>query len=225
MYLLRQSVARSLISFSLIAIVGGLFTKISPNRRPFSLTDPTISFPYVVHEKISTLTLVLVALVAPAIILALICFIFVPGPTVSTSTPKSLLWRRKLWEWQTSWLGLALALASAFFFTDAMKNLFGKPRPDLLSRCDPDLANIKKYVVGGFGSRVAGGIELVSWRICRQSDLSILNDGFVSFPSGHSSCKCCHVENNECAVSPLVISALKATGYLDSEVSVIGIFG
>ena len=209
MYIRRQSPARSLISFSLIAIVGGLFTKFSPNHRPFSLTDPTISFPYVVHDKISTLTLVLVALVAPAIILALVCLIFVPGPTVSASTPKSLLWRRKLWEWQTAWLGLALALASAFFFTDAMKSLFGKPRPDLLSRCDPDLANIQRYVVGGFGSRVAGGIELVSWKICRQSDLSILNDGFVSFPSGHSSCKCCHVVDLECPVFPLAISAWK----------------
>ena len=177
----------------LIAIAGGLFSKITPNRRPFSLTDPLISFPYVVHEKISTITLVLVALVAPAIITALICLIFVPGPTVSASTPKSLLWRRKLWEWQTSWLGLALALATAFFFTDAMKNLFGKPRPDLLSRCNPDIPNLQQYVVGGVGSQVAG--QLVSWRICQQNNLSILNDGFVSFPSGHSSCKHHHLSS------------------------------
>ena len=218
MYIHERTPGFLLISIRLIAIVGGLFSKISPNHRPFSLTDPTISFPYVVNEKISTVTLVLVALVAPAIIIALICLIFVPGPTVSDNTAKPLLWRRKLWEWQTAWLGLGLTLASTFFFTDAMKNLFGKPRPDLLSRCDPDIANLQQYVVGGFGSQVAGGIQLVSWKICRQSNLSILNDGFVSFPSGHSSCKNYFLPTFElCRV--FNISYLESTGCFkfDSE--------
>ena len=170
----------------IIAIVGGLFSKISPNHRPFSLTDPNIAFPYVVHEKVSTSTLVLVSLFAPAIIIVIICLLFVPGPTVAKDTPRSLLWRRKLWEWNTGWMGLALALASAFLLTDGMKNLFGKPRPDLLSRCDPDVGNIQNYAIG---AGMPQEILLVSWQICRQIDLSVLNDGFASFPSGHSSCK------------------------------------
>ena len=85
-------------------------------------------------------------------------------------------------------MGLGLALATAFVLTDGMKNLFGKPRPDLLARCDPDMENLQKYVVGGFGTATSGGL-LVGWQICRNTDLSILNDGFASFPSGHSSCK------------------------------------
>ena len=107
---------------------------------------------------------------------------------MSIETPKTLIWRRKLWEWNTAWLGLGLALASALCLTDGMKNLFGKPRPDLLSRCIPDVANLEKYVVGGYGGKVPEGMVLVSWEICTQTDLSILKDGFVSFPSGHSSC-------------------------------------
>lgn len=86
-------------------------------------------------------------------------------------------------------MGLALACASAFLITDGMKALFGKPRPDLLSRCNPDLANIQKYAVGGYGNQLSEGILLVSYHICRQSDMSVLNDGFYSFPSGHSSRK------------------------------------
>ncbi|KAL9116496.1 MAG: hypothetical protein Q9187_006978, partial [Circinaria calcarea] len=191
-----QRISKSLIAsyifdwiiIIVIAIVGGLFSKISPNRRPFSLVDSTIAFPYS-EEKVSTVTLALVCLVAPAIIIIPICLIFVPGPTVSKDVPKSLRWRRKLWEWNTAWLGLALALASAFFLTQGSKNLFGKPRPDLLSRCDPDLANFQNFVLGqrGPGEGFGGGALLVSWQICRQTNRAILNDGFSSFPSGHSS--------------------------------------
>lgn len=89
-------------------------------------------------------------------------------------------------------MGLALAVASAFLITDGMKALFGKPRPDLLSRCNPDLANIQKYAVGGYGDAITEGILLVSWHICRQTDMSKLNDGFYSFPSGHSSSEPSH---------------------------------
>ena len=96
-------------------------------------------------------------------------------------------------------MGLGLALASTFMITDAMKNLYGKPRPDLLSRCMPDIANAAKYVVGGFANTVQEGI-LVSYQICTQPDQSILNDGFAAFPSGHSSCKLIHPRE-----SPLVL--------------------
>lgn len=173
----------------LIAIVGALFTKITPNRRPFSPVDASISYPYRVKETISTTVLVIVSLVVPAVIIFFVSLLFVPGPTLGRGTPKSLIWRRKLWEWNTGWMGLALALASAFLITDGMKTLLGKPRPDLLSRCNPDLANIQKYAVGGYGKEVTEGILLVSWHICRQTNMSILNDGFYAFPSGHSTCE------------------------------------
>jgi uncharacterized membrane protein len=80
----------------LTAVVGAVFSIITPNKRPFSLADPDISFPYVVKEKISTSTLVLCGLVAPGVIIFIVSMIFVPGPTISKSTPKSLIWRRKL---------------------------------------------------------------------------------------------------------------------------------
>ena len=85
-------------------------------------------------------------------------------------------------------MGLALACATAFLLTDGMKNMFGKPRPHLLAVCDPDLANYKQYVLGGYRDVVSEGL-LVSWTICKNTDLSVLNDAFASFPSGHSSCR------------------------------------
>ncbi len=83
-------------------------------------------------------------------------------------------------------MGLGLTLAIVMLLTDGMKNLFGKPRPDMISRCQPDVSNVQDYVV----SRYAFGDGfLVSAAICQQTDIGILNDGFRSFPSGHASCK------------------------------------
>ena len=60
--------------------------------------------------------------------------------------------------------------------------LFGKPRPDLLSRCDPDIENARDHSVGAIAS-----LGIVTWTICRNASKKVVRDGFVSFPSGHSS--------------------------------------
>lgn len=85
-------------------------------------------------------------------------------------------------------MGLALSLATTAVFVEGLKSLVGKPRPDLIARCDPDLTNAAEFVLGGVNDRISEG-TLVSWTICRQSDMGTLDDGFKSFPSGHASCK------------------------------------
>lgn len=135
----------------------------------------------------------IVAVVLPVFIIAAVCLVLVPGNTVPKGTPKSLIWKRKLWELHVGWLGLALAHVGAFFITNGMKNMFGKPRPDLLSRCQPDLENIQNYIVGGTFPNITGltgqtGFgQLVSAAICTNTDTHTLDDGFRSYPSGHSS--------------------------------------
>lgn len=86
-------------------------------------------------------------------------------------------------------MGLGLSLALAFMFTQGMKNLFGRPRPNLLSRCDPDLseAAIAANAVGTYARGFAAEWVLVGAGICRETDSDKLDDGFRSFPSGHSS--------------------------------------
>ena len=86
-------------------------------------------------------------------------------------------------------MGLGMSLATAFIITEGMKNLFGKPRPDLLSRCVPNTSRIEEFSVSTYGTTVDPRWRLVTWGICQQTDLDMLNDGFRSFPSGHSSCK------------------------------------
>ncbi|KAH8889530.1 PAP2-domain-containing protein [Thozetella sp. PMI_491] len=169
-----------------VGVVATILGNITPNKRPFSLDDPNISFPFTVHETVSSTTLLLSNTLAPAVIVAIVALVLVPGSTVPPGTPKGLIWRRKLWELHAGLLGLALSLLSAYFITNGMKNLFGKPRPDLLSRCQPDLENLKQYVVGGIAGMGGNGM-LVSADICKNPDSSLLDDGFRSYPSGHSS--------------------------------------
>ncbi|KAL2059407.1 hypothetical protein ABVK25_000700 [Lepraria finkii] len=169
-----------------IAAVGAAFSVITPNKRPFDLTNPNISYPYVSKEKVSTGLLVVIGLVIPAVVVFLVCLFIGVGPSTGKPSSKTKLLKRKLWEWNAGWMGLALSLAIAFFIADGTKNLVGKPRPDLLARCDPDISRLTSSAVGGIGNQVDEGINLVSWTICRNPG-STLDDGFRSFPSGHSS--------------------------------------
>ena len=122
----------------------------------------------------------------PLLIIFLVTLIFVPGATVPRHTPGALIWKRKLWEFHICTMGFITAHILAFFFTQGMKNLFGKPRPDLLDRCQPDVKNAMDHAVGGFAGEDLVG-QLFSASICQQKDSSILDDGFRSYPSGHSS--------------------------------------
>lgn len=85
----------------------------------------------------------------------------------------TLLWRTDLHKAHVTILGLATSIITTLFLTDVLKDAIGRPRPDLLARCDPDLAAPRDQY-----STVA---------ICTQRDAHMLNDGFRSFPSGHSS--------------------------------------
>ncbi|KAK3383885.1 PAP2 superfamily-domain-containing protein [Lasiosphaeria ovina] len=168
------------------AAVGAILGDITPNKRPFSLEDPDISFPFTVHETVPLWLLLICVVLAPIVLVAIISLVFVPGSTVPQGTPKAMIWRRKLWELHAGLLGLALSIVAAWLITNCMKNLFGKPRPDLLSRCQPDLANLNQYIVGGIANSSSNG-QLVDANICKNPDKSTLDDGFRSYPSGHSS--------------------------------------
>lgn len=87
-------------------------------------------------------------------------------------------------------MGLGVALSSAFFITEGLKDLAGKPRPFLLAVCDPDLSPeaIQRFRVGGLGTSLDSATPIVvNSGICRQTDQGKLRNAFASWPSGHSS--------------------------------------
>ncbi|KAJ6023743.1 hypothetical protein N7540_004540 [Penicillium herquei] len=172
-----------------VALIGYGFYKQTPNQHPFSLTDPGISYPFMQNETVTTTTLILVSLLAPAAITLIGAFVIVPG-TAAPEGPKpttSQILRRKFWEWNVGWMGLGVAYAGVFMATQGLKVLIGRPRPDLLARCNPDLDKISTYAVSGLGETLTGAITMVSYKICQTQTSTLTVEGFSSFPSGHSS--------------------------------------
>ncbi|KAI5369233.1 Putative phosphatidic acid phosphatase type 2/haloperoxidase [Septoria linicola] len=165
---------------------GGLLSLVHPKHRPFSLLNQEISYPYV-EESVPVWMLGVVAFLVPAGIITLITLIFVPGGEVRRISTRSQVLRLKLWELEKGLAGLCLSVAVGFFVTQGMKNLFGKPRPNLLARCEPNLEDLMSSYVGGLGQDISARWTLVDSSICTQTDVEKLQDGFRSFPSGHAS--------------------------------------
>ncbi|PYI03308.1 PAP2 domain protein [Aspergillus sclerotiicarbonarius CBS 121057] len=168
-----------------IALIGYSFSTLTPNHIPFSLTDTSISFPHKEKDTVSTGVLVVVSLIAPAVIIAFVVCVFTSRNT--SSSTRGINWRWKLWEWNVGWMGLGVAVAGTYMATQGLKDLYGKPRPDMLARCDPDVLAVGEFAVGGLGGRVSGAPTMVTWEICRNKLDGLKKDGFASFPSGHSS--------------------------------------
>lgn len=72
-----------------------------------------------------------------------------------------------------TYLGMAIAVVLTAFLTDLIKNLVGRPRPDLLARCKPAPDTPTDV--------------LVTIEVCTETAHHTLHDGWRSFPSGHSS--------------------------------------
>lgn len=167
-------------------MVAAAFNTASPFHRPFSLVDLSISYPYE-SSQVTVWMLAVFTGVVPALIVAGVCVLFVPGHATNPVASRETIWRRKIWEWNAAWMGLALSHGLALMITHGMKNAFGKPRPDLLSRCQPDIANAGKYAVSQYAQQFNPQWMLVTWQICQQNDRGHVNEGFKSFPSGHAS--------------------------------------
>lgn len=145
-----------------IVIIGlfYLLDSIEGFKRQFSLSDTTIQHTFAVHERVPPFALYMIALVAPAVIMPIV----------------NLLTIRSWWDWHNSWLGLLLGLGLTGSLTQVVKVTVGRPRPDLLDRCQPQAGSADAPVYG-----------LVTSAICTTSDHARLKDGFRSFFSGHSS--------------------------------------
>lgn len=168
-----------------LAVAGFIAGKFPPNKRPFSLHNPDISLPYKCHDTVSLGAAAAVSLVVPAILM--LCFALASLVALKASDKKSPQRhprRHEMWKFHAGLLGLLLSAVLAFVLTNGTKNLLGKPRPNLLGRCQPDVANVANFVVSN--ATDAGG-QLVTAAICTNTDKSVVDEGFRSFPSGHSS--------------------------------------
>ena len=87
----------------------------------------------------------------------------------------ALVIRRSPHDCHHASLGLLMGLTLTLMITELFKNTVGRPRPDFIDRCQPREGSVDP---------VHG---LSDYSICTRTVL--LNDGFKSFLSGHSSSK------------------------------------
>lgn len=140
-----------------------------PFEQLFSVLDPTISFPMAAHERVPGSILYVYCFGIPAASVLIVSMAFGPG---------DLKRRTKLLNWGL--LGVGVSVIVAQLFTEVVKFIVGRPRPDFLSRCQPDAARAQ-------AAFTATAVALFDSSICTSTDASVINDGFRSFPSGHSS--------------------------------------
>ncbi|KAI8972124.1 phosphatidic acid phosphatase type 2/haloperoxidase [Pilobolus umbonatus] len=164
---LRKRIAFSYIYDWILVIVMAIsffaIDSITPFHRMFSLEDKTIMFPYTEHETVPVWALGIICVLMPILVIAF----------VSLSNWK---YERNAHDFHSGVLGLCLGLTMTIMLTDVIKVTAGRPRPDMLSRCQPP-PNMADPMYG-----------LTSVAICTADINShIMIDGFKSFPSGHSS--------------------------------------
>ncbi|PVV03089.1 hypothetical protein BB560_002453 [Smittium megazygosporum] len=128
------------------------------NQRLFSIDDKKIMFPYTSPEKVLVPEFSLIFL---STILPLI--VIVGFGAVKTN------WE----EISTACSAFLMSILNTVLLTNFIKKIVGRPRPDFLARCVP--------------SEKTDSSTLYDKSICTQKDLSIITEGFKSFPSGHSS--------------------------------------
>ncbi|PVF96354.1 acid phosphatase/Vanadium-dependent haloperoxidase [Serendipita vermifera] len=157
----------------IILIIGEVIAQVVGDVKPFhqlfSVLDPTISFPKAEHEKVPSYMLYVYCFGVPIVVILITTLVFGPGKL-----------KRRLFLLNWGLLGVGASVIAAQIFTETIKFIVGRPRPDLLSRCKPDAARAQ-------AAFTQTAVTLFSTSICTTTDVKELNDGFRSFPSGHAS--------------------------------------
>ncbi|KAJ2725788.1 hypothetical protein GGI07_000995 [Coemansia sp. Benny D115] len=145
----------------LVNLAGGLFGLLGPRHREFSLSDTSIQYSNH-YSYVPDFVPPLVAYGSP-VISALLFLIF----------------RRKNWhDFHCTVLGIFLSMGLNNTATNILKNAVGRPRPDFIDRCQPNITENPP-------------LRLVDYRVCTQTDMDYLIEGMRSFPSGHASLSFC----------------------------------
>lgn len=189
---------------SLFLILSGLLELLSGYRQPFRLDDPDISFPRAKTERTSVPLLLVLVIAVPVGVLLLAPRLLItqeeqyallpsesgaaaglPAPATSHSGETTVMVNAVI---STALRAFAMAHSVTQLVTTVIKNSVGRPRPDLLDRCQPTFPSKSSSLSSG---QVTGpdGLRngLVTDTICTAPLGShILTDGFRSFPSGHA---------------------------------------
>ncbi|RLV89499.1 putative diacylglycerol pyrophosphate phosphatase 1 [Spathaspora sp. JA1] len=154
------------ILFTLSAVLG---TIIPPRFHEFSLFDISLRYTYKTEAE-AAIPLPLLVFISGGIPLIQFVLFALFQPNLSLT--------RRFWDLLSGFICLLGAMATQLMATCILKNICGLPRPDMIDRCEPLLQNIPMT-------------QLSNVAICTQPDWNLVQEGFRSFPSGHSSAVFC----------------------------------
>ncbi|KAL8725280.1 MAG: hypothetical protein Q9181_006472 [Wetmoreana brouardii] len=137
---------------------------VEPYHQHFSLRNYTLQYPYAVHERVPVPLLFALNTILPAIIIAIYALLIdglfshqrQAAPRDGHRTLGKYRVKDRLWELNCGLLGLLLSQGAAFVITGALKNATGKPRPDLIDRCQPLAGSADPLVFGLSNTAFAG---------------------------------------------------------------------
>lgn len=136
-------------------------------RRPFSLTDKTISYPFIENEKYGDISLLLLGYVFPQLLMLALVVTDSKG--------------QKFFRFYKTISCFTFAVALAVFTVTFSKIRLAKLRPDFLARCGPVAKSLE-----------TSSQTLYTEEVCSSPfGKAILNDGYKSCPSGHSTISMC----------------------------------
>jgi hypothetical protein len=175
-------------SSSAATIISLLLSTVNPDFHTFCVLDMNLSYPYR-PAKLSLPLFILLSIIFPVLTIVSVALFtsFHPRHPTQYNLTRPQTRTQKLQYLNASLLGLGVSLATSTVIFTGVKNLTGRPRPNFLSICDPDLENIGKYTVGGFGAGFSRLWVMVNVEICRHGDKGALRDAFRSFPSGFAT--------------------------------------
>lgn len=169
-------------------MVAFALSEINPDFHNFSVLDLSISYPYRSQQKVSKVLLVFLSVVFPIVAITVVCLWLSSRLKARSSQPfRPQGWKTRLSSLNTSLLGLGVSLATTTIVVTGVKNLTGKPRPNFLAICRPDVSRIPSHTVGGYGQSVSNLWVMVDGGVCQEADRRFLNHGFRSFPSGYAA--------------------------------------
>jgi len=142
------------VTIVLVGLFAGITNSvISGFKREFSLADPSIQHSFTTAERITFRQDIVIAGVFPLVVIVAVGLLFVG-----------------LWDVHHGVLGLVLSCSLTTTVTEIVKVCVGRPRPDLIARCQP--------IAGAANASPYGLSTVVS--ACSVTTGHIIDDGFKS---------------------------------------------
>jgi membrane-associated phospholipid phosphatase len=160
------------------------YYKCSTFQQTFIEQDPSLSYPYVEDQQVSFTNLVILSSIIPQAILILSYAFFVlhkKNDSAKKETSKGAIFIVMIYIG----FGTCMMLTSAI--TNTLKINYGEPRPNFFGLCNykgyRDALSSGNYTAY-YESTMFG--QFGDTKNC-QEDQDVINDAFMSFPSGHAS--------------------------------------